>query len=236
MEITQDNNCLIGGNTGDISPKDFKTTSDFLVVKLDFDGNQLWEKTYDIAANDIMTNIIQNKDASFLLSGYTTSNNKKSLSKREGIEDYIVIKLDAEGEQSWKESVGTKQKEVLRRSIETRDGGYVLLGTSIKTGGTNDANFWVVKLLDKEKPKHKKKLIEAIPNPTREYSSVVIGYDYEYGTAMVVDIAGRVLETFELTGSRLIPIQVKNYPDGVYIVQIKTNVQTDSTKIIKTSE
>jgi non-homologous end joining protein Ku len=101
--------------------------------------------------------------------------------------------------------------------------------------GNNDANFYIVKLLDKEKPVKDKLLIEALPNPTVEYTAIVIGYEYEKGTCTLVDLGGRVLQSFAIEANRTIPIQLKSYPDGVYIINIKTDKGDDGIKVLKTS-
>ena len=96
--------------------------------------------------------------------------------------------------------------------------------------GSND--FWVVKLKDKTKPKVIKATIEAIPNPAVTFTNVIVGYEFESGTATVVDMMGRTLQQFTIT-SRTVPVDLSRYPDGIYIVNIKTNVQSDGVKIIK---
>ncbi len=237
LVLTQDNHCLVGGNIGAYNTATKSMTADFLVLKLDLAGNHIWEKTYDVGEQDIMTNIVQNKDASFLISGYVTATKTKAKSKLKSKDndDYFVLKIDANGKERWQKSVGTKNKEVLRCSIETRDGGYVLLGTSIKNGGTT-ADFWVVKLLDQEKPEHVKQIIEALPNPTLAYTSVIVGYDYAYGTVTVADLSGHVLQSFEIKGNRTIPVNIAGYSTGVYIVNVKTDVQSDGVKVLKVGD
>jgi hypothetical protein len=60
-----------------------------------------------------------------------------------------------------------------------------------------------------------------------------VGYEYENGTALLVDLNGRILQEFTLDGNRTLPIDLSNYPEGIYVVTIKTNLQTNSVKIIK---
>jgi hypothetical protein len=45
-----------------------------------------------------------------------------------------------------------------------------------------------------------------------------------------------VVQEFEITGNRTVPIQLKGYPDGVYIVSIKTDKGEDGVKVLKTSK
>jgi hypothetical protein len=48
----------------------------------------------------------------------------------------------------------------------------------------------------------------------------------------VVDLAGHILQQFEIT-ERTVPIDLQGYPEGVYIVNIKTDVQSSGVKVIK---
>ncbi|MET3034370.1 T9SS type A sorting domain-containing protein, partial [Flavobacterium johnsoniae] len=99
------------------------------------------------------------------------------------------------------------------------------------TIGGND--FWVVKLKDKAKVEKVKASIEAIPNPAVTYTNVIIGYDFTEGTASVIDILGRILQQFSIN-SRTVPVDLSHYAEGIYIIKIKTDVKTESVKVIKT--
>ena len=164
---TKDGGYLLGGNSNsgatNSKSKTNKSGTDFWVIKVDEIGLIQWQDTYDFGKYDVLTSLVENKDGSFLIGGYAQSelgNKQKSTSKtvkadKEGISDYIALKIDAEGKERWSKTVGSKGDEVLRKLLETRDGGYLLAGTSNgsisrdkKTAkGGND--FWVVKLKDK---------------------------------------------------------------------------------------
>ena len=96
--------------------------------------------------------------------------------------------------------------------------------------GNND--FWVVKLVDTTKPEKVKMKIEALPNPSYGFTNVIIGYEFQKGTATVVDLSGKQLQQFEIT-SRTVPVDLSSYPEGIYIVNIKTEVSNDGVKVIK---
>jgi len=345
---TEDGGYIAGGNSNSTTRLtsmggSVRSGTDFWVLKMDEKGAVVWSETYDFGKVDILTSLVENKDHTYLISGYAQNDNSTSLEKRikkdeEGINDYIALKIDEKGEKLWDKTVGSDGEDILRKLIETRDGGYLLAGTSnaqsnantsnklvnkldngvpneqlqnttnevnsaindanntVKdkltngvdkvndainketdsrfkfglnspVGGlnlpsmgsgssTNDSNstksqnekklpaskdkftsfgnndFWVVKLKDKTKPKVIKVAIEAIPNPAITFTNVIIGYEFESGTATVVDMMGRIIQQFKIS-SRTIPIDLSNYPNGVYVVNIKTNVQTDGVKIIK---
>ncbi|TDP58621.1 T9SS type A sorting domain-containing protein [Flavobacterium dankookense] len=253
VHTAQDGNYLLGGNsnseTGDDKRSSNESGTDFWVIKLDQENKDiLWQETYNISKVDILTSLVENDDRSILLGGYAQGsrirgNNKTSRIRGndklvKGTADYVAIKLNEKGEEKWRKDVGSDGEDILKKVIETRDGGYLMAGTS-KGKISNDRNtskggndFWVVKLKDKQKPKEKKEPIQAIPNPAVDFTNVIVGYEFEKGTATVVDLAGHVLQTFEIK-ERTVPIDLQGYPEGIYIVNIKTEKQSDGVKVIK---
>jgi hypothetical protein len=132
--------------------------------------------------------------------------------------------------------------------VETRDGGYLMAGTSKaspspsngggpkasgdRASGIGSNDFWVVKLKDKQKPKEDKLPVEAIPNPAMDYTNVIVGFEFTKGTATLVDLAGRVLQQFEIT-DRTVPVDLQGLPEGIYVVNIKTDKGSAGVKVIK---
>lgn len=239
---TSDGNFLLGGSSNS-GPSNNMTKSvskgtDFWVIKLSADGELLWQETYDVGAGDILTSIIENEDRTIVLAGHSKSESAGRKKDDKGISDYIVLKVSEKGEEIWRKAVGSNGEDVLRKMIETRDGGYLMAGTSNGTSsrdrktGVGRSDFWVVKLKDKEKREPKPKPVEAFPNPTDVYTNIIIGFEYGKGRAMVFDIAGHQLQRFEIDG-RTIPINLSGLPEGIYIVQVVTDKGTDSVKVIK---
>ncbi|SHI64835.1 Por secretion system C-terminal sorting domain-containing protein [Flavobacterium terrae] len=250
---TKDKGFLLGGNSNSNATNSKKKGNgkgtDFWVVKLDETGDIVWQETYDYGKVDVLTSIVENEDHTFLIGGYAQSeirNQKSEISKsstskndKEGINDYIALKIKDNGEEVWTQTVGSKGDEVMKKLLETRDGGYLLAGTS-KGGQSRDKgssiggnDFWVVKLKDKEKKQKTKTAVEAYPNPAESFTNTLVNYDYNDGWATLYDLNGRQLQKIELHGEHTVPIQLGNIPSGVYLVNIKTNNGEDSVKIIK---
>ena len=249
IALTADGGFMVGGNsnsaTSDTKSKASKNGSDFWILKFDTEKNLQWQETYDYGTRDVLTSIVENKDGSFLLGGYAQSEqtneapSKFKKADKEGINDYIALKINAKGEEIWTQTAGSKGEEVMKKLLETRDGGYLLTGTSNgkaskdKNNTIGGADFWVVKLKDKTKPEKEKLPIEAIPNPAVTFTNVIIGFEYTYGTANVYDLNGRQLQTHTLDGNRTLPLEMTSYPTGIYIVEIVTDKEKYSVKIIK---
>jgi hypothetical protein len=270
-----DGNYIIGGNSNSESGDDKKSSNesgtDFWVLKLDKEGKEiLWQETYNIAKVDVLTSLVENDDKTILLGGYAQGevekrktplkqaknfrkNSASSLEEepkmKKGTDDYVAIKINEKGEELWRKDVGSEGQDILKKVIETRDGGYLMAGTSktvlnadgnakasgSKSSGKGSNDFWVVKLKDKQKPKEDKRPVEAIPNPATDYTNVIVGYDFTKGTATLVDLAGHILQQFEIT-EKTVPISLQGLPEGIYIVNIRTDVQNSGVKIIKSEK
>ena len=242
---TKDGGYIAGGNsssgpTGNKS-KSNRSGTDMWVIRMDEKGEVLWQEIYNTGQTDVLTSLIESKDGSFLIGGYAQSEviGTKKKNDKEEINDYIALKIDADGDELWKTYVGSKGEDILKKLIETRDGGYLLAGTSKGeisrdryTGkGSND--FWVVKLKDKDKKEEEKRLkLEAIPNPAGQFTNIIVGFEFTSGTLTLFDIGGRQLQAFEVN-NRTIPLELGSYPEGVYIVEVKTNTGTESVKVLK---
>ena len=252
---TSDQGYIIGGNSNSTNALTslggiVSNGTDFWLLRIDSEGEVIWSKTYDFGKVDILTSLVENADKTFLIGGYAKTEIKSSLlnavaqkagvgKEKDGINDYIALKIKDDGEEFWNKTIGSNGEDILRKVVETRDGGYLMTGTSNSSSskdknsniGSND--FWVVKLKDKTKAEKPKASIEAIPNPVSTFTNVIIGYDYTEGTASVVDMLGRVLQNFKIS-SRTVPVDLSYYAEGVYIIKIQTNVKTESVKVIKT--
>ncbi|MCP2025425.1 hypothetical protein L1276_000565 [Flavobacterium sp. HSC-32F16] len=251
---TQDGGYILGGNSNSTTPLTslggiVSNGTDFWILKIDHEGGIVWSKTYDFGKVDILTSLVENNDHTYLIGGYAKSEAKSSLlgsasktagitKDKEGINDYIALKIDEKGEELWSKTIGSSGEDILRKVIETRDGGYLMAGTS-NSGSSKDKkstiggnDFWVVKLKDKAKVEKVKASIEAVPNPAVTYTNVIVGYDFTEGTATVVDILGRILQHFNIY-SRTVPVDLTGYADGIYVIKIQTDVKTESVKIIK---
>jgi hypothetical protein len=251
---TNDGGYIAGGNSNsgatNSKSKSNKKGTDFWVLKLGKSGAIEWQETYNHGEKDVLTSIVENTDGTFLIGGYAQSESvqksansiQKSLGKKadkEGINDYIALKIKATGEEIWTQTVGSKGDEILKKLFETRDGGYILAGTSIgnasrdKNKAIGGSDFWVVKLRDNEKKIEEKEKIEAIPNPAISFTNVIVTYEYLKGTATLFDLSGRSMQTIKLTGEKTIPVDLSNIPQGIYLIEIKTDVSTDGVKVIK---
>lgn len=126
---------------------------DYWVVRIDNNGNVMWDKTIGGKSADILSNIIP-IDNGFILGGTSSSN--KSGDKRSaaiGQEDYWLVKMDINGNILWDKTIGGNGYDQLRGLEKTNDGGFILAGSSDSKNsgdktqkGRGYRDYWVVKL------------------------------------------------------------------------------------------
>src|SRR5690606_37357357 len=122
---------------------------------------------------------------------------------------------------------------------QTRDGGYILAGNSDSKKsddkdrasiGGND--YWVVKLGNEKKTDEERQLVEVYPNPTNQFTNIVISESFTEAVVQVFDMAGRKLQERDLP-YRSTPIDLQGYPPGVYIFKITLDEKMQDVKVIK---
>jgi hypothetical protein len=111
---------------------------DFWVIKLDGEGNKIWDRTYGGSAGDVAISLIQTTGGGYAVAGYTSS-------KGVGGQDFWVIKLDEQGNQIWDRTYGGGGDDWAWAFIQTTDSGYAVAGITTSKGA-GERDFWVIKL------------------------------------------------------------------------------------------
>ncbi|RZJ67838.1 MAG: T9SS type A sorting domain-containing protein [Flavobacterium sp.] len=149
---TPDGGFVLAGNSdstdGDVSQN--LGAMDYWVIKLDADGELVWEKSFGGSGYDRATSIVATADGGFAVLGYSDSIDG-DISGNKGMTDYWVIKLNASGELVWQKSLGGTANDYGFSIIEASTGGYVVAGSVYSTDGDvtghhGATDYWVVKL------------------------------------------------------------------------------------------
>ncbi len=136
VDLTDDGGYIIAGRSESFSADG---RYDFWVLRLDAQGNVLWQKSYGGSGNEGAHEIHQTADSGFIVAGYTYSFSA-------GESDTWVLKLDGAGEIVWQKAYGGSDDEDAFSIRQTADGGYIVAGSTGPLGGVIDA--WVLKLDD----------------------------------------------------------------------------------------
>jgi hypothetical protein len=114
------------------------SSSDFLLIKTDNNGNLQWYQTYGQWFMDDPYSVIETLDGGFALFGTTLSIVGK-------LEDYFLVKTNSYGNMVWNKTYGIGDREFGASIIQTSDEGYVIGGTR-REGNGLDSAYQVIKI------------------------------------------------------------------------------------------
>ncbi|MCU7614817.1 T9SS C-terminal target domain-containing protein, partial [Chryseobacterium sp. GMJ5] len=124
------------------------TGYDFHIVKLNQQGEEVWEKYFSGQNHDFLSATVATQEGGFLLAG--TSFSGKSFDKKEdskGGSDAWLIRLNEFGDELWQKTLGSTSDEEAKAVIQTTDLGFMVAGnvqSSSKGYGSKDV--WITKL------------------------------------------------------------------------------------------
>lgn len=133
---TSDGGYIISGGQ-QLHDPDLPTYFDFWLLKIDSDGNLLWEKTYGGARSDSASDIAQTNDGGYIMAGYTTPVGSDQA-------DFLVVKIDAAGNMLWNKSYGGTNDDWANSIAQITDGGYIIVGYT-ESYGAGDTDSWVIR-------------------------------------------------------------------------------------------
>lgn len=164
--------------------------SDFLLVKLDSQGNLEWAKA--IGGTDweapLYRSLIQTSDKGYVITGYTQSFGA-------GDEDILITKLDSTGALLWSTTVGGIYRDEPQFLMETNDGNYMVTGTTYSFGSNPYYDYNIM-------------FAEFSSDGGYNFSRIIEGSAQEIGTGLTQDSTGGYL----LTGA------TASFGSGVYDV------------------
>ncbi|KFE99865.1 secretion protein [Chryseobacterium formosense] len=123
---------------------------DFHLVKLDQQGEEVWEKYFSGQNHDFLSSTISTQDGGFLISGTTYSS--KGLDKKDdskGGSDIWLIRINEFGDELWQKTLGTSQDEEARSVIQTADLGFMVAGNVQNSPNGFGSKDVIISRLDK---------------------------------------------------------------------------------------
>jgi len=132
VDQTADGGYVIAGPTLSYGP-----SSDVYCIRTDSAGNPLWEKTYGGTGDDRGHWVRETPDGGYVITGMTSSLGAGSW-------DVYVLKTDSAGNVLWEALCGGGNYDSGYSVQPTRDGGYVVAGTTYSLGAGGDV--YLIKL------------------------------------------------------------------------------------------
>lgn len=96
---------------------------DGLVMKLDYQGNLIWSKTFGGKKEDELKDIVLTNDGGFMTVGSTKSYG-------DSLSDIWLVRLNASGNQVWSQTKGGNKKDVGTGIVVDKNGDYLVCGGS----------------------------------------------------------------------------------------------------------
>ena len=136
MTSTIDRQILLSGSSINQKSQQLSTDNqqqnkgyDYHILKLDQQGNKLWDKYFGGTRHDYLMSSIATKEGGFMLTGTSFSN--QSGDKKEynlGGSDVWLIRLSESGEELWQKTLGTKSNDEASSVVESIDEGFFVAG------------------------------------------------------------------------------------------------------------
>lgn len=102
-----------------------------LIVKLDENGNVIWNHTYGGTRSEFAISILKTEDGGYYIHGNTDSNDGDVTND---VIDFIkiwLVKLNSEGELEWEKTIGGTRSDYGTCMIKTFDGNYLISGSTM---------------------------------------------------------------------------------------------------------
>jgi hypothetical protein len=136
MAATIDRQILVFGSS--INQKSAPTSTatpatnkgyDYHVLKLDQQGNKLWDKYFGGTRHDYLISAVATQEGGFLLAGTSFSNQSGDKKKNNtGGSDVWLVRLNENGEELWQQTLGTKSNDEASSVVQSSDQGFFVAG------------------------------------------------------------------------------------------------------------
>jgi hypothetical protein len=230
-----DNGFLLAGTSS--SPVSGNKTApnlgsfDMWVVRVDADGNKLWDRAYGGSGSEYPTAGLSTPGGGFLLVGrsWSPSGGQKT-SPHYGGGDGWVVSIDGQGALRWEQSFGSTDYDSFQAILRAPGVGYLLAGWSVSLGvsgnktapGFGSSDYWVVQISSSVLPiiEQQPRSLVATGGTTVSFSVAVASFTqpviYQWRFSGT-DLAGATNATLTLTNVQ--PSQA-----GPYTVLVRNDI------------
>lgn len=240
---TKSNDCDVSGNHGE---------NDIWVVKIDSMGSLQWQRCYGGSKDDVANFIRENANGSFIIGGYTFSNDGDVTGNHSypTTNDAWLLRISPIGDVLWKQCIGGDELDNLIDILEFPNGKITLLGGSntwdhsgdvqCESHGHSSSDVWLVGLTDTtvvgmgELPETSV-LLKVYPNPAGDvlHFNLTGLAGFQDSKIMLFDIFGQVIREIILpSGKQEISISAANIPEGLYSFVLTNPQFTKTGKIV----
>ena len=131
VKQTSDGGYILAGpsNSTDIPGVTNHGGFDIYVLKLNSNGDVVWEKMYGGSGDDSAASIQQIADGGYVVAGYSNSTDLPGVINH-GSDDAYILKINSSGAVVWQKKYGGSSSERVNSMQLTGDGGFIIAGYS----------------------------------------------------------------------------------------------------------
>lgn len=229
IQATPDGGFLLTG-----TESSFTTDSDFLIIKLDSAGTQIWKKIYGSVESEFGYHARQLNDGGYIFAG---------MSSRLGGYDMYVIRTNAAGDSLWSQLIGGTSDDRAFAVVSTQSGSHYVAGWAWSYGqgqgdvflvnltespsGIAQSNFFPITA----------ELHQNFPNPFNPSTRIGFSISLKSNVKLrVYDVTGRHVR--ELINKNLesgkyeIEFDASSLPSGIYFYTLTGGHFSETKKMI----
>ncbi|MBP9882165.1 MAG: T9SS type A sorting domain-containing protein [Chitinophagales bacterium] len=128
-------------------------SSDYWIVKVDADGNKLWDKRYGGPGDDELRAMEITSDGGYIFVGESSSGiGGEKTESNHGEFDVWAVKTDVNGNLEWEASYGGSLDDRVNAIQQTADGGFVIgawtispVGFDVTQPGRGSSDMWLIR-------------------------------------------------------------------------------------------
>jgi len=201
----------------------------------------LWDRVYHSSGDEYGEAVQETQDGGFIFTGYTSAVTQSQM-------DLLVMRTDSLGDSLWTLTFATPLYDVGLSVLEKTPGYYIVAGlTNSSSVFFGNGDYWVIGIDSTETTSIKEprpnslpgtfRLESIYPNPFN--STTIIRYSLpeksDVQFSLVNSLGQTVSELLHQTqsaGRYSIPLEATRFPSGVYFVQMRSNDQVRTAKIV----
>ena len=135
ITTTNDGNFIIVGDTrsADKDVSNNNGAADVWIIKMNTDGNLIWEKTIGGTSFDVARSVSKTQDGGFIISG--SSRSLDNSFTNQGQNDALLLKIDSEGNGVWKQTIGGAEIDFFYDAVQFNDASIIAVGETNSSNG-----------------------------------------------------------------------------------------------------
>jgi hypothetical protein len=125
--VVKDGNVVIVGQTN--SPGIAYGNDDVWLIKIDLDGNELWNKSYGRQNHEVGFDVVELESGEFIIVGYREFYDQAG-------KDILIIKTDIDGNKIWEKTIGSNGvfEDIAYSISKSKNYGYLVTASTNSNG------------------------------------------------------------------------------------------------------